>query len=150
MKRITKCLWLSCLTFAGGVHAQAQFEPLARFGLQDVEKVANCVAGRVPSHLSAEFAETYWGPPMLKGRHCVISKTQVPARTIETVRPVLFDGLEVCTGRRYTSDGDPWVARVAYGAATIAAKGVHNWETGRTLLQTYVKATIECQPKEER
>lgn len=128
--------------------AQAQFETLERFGLQDVAEAANCVSHHIPTDRSVDFVQTYWGPAIKQGNSCGSSQSATPASTQNAVRPIFLEGLSICLKRRYTSDNDPWVRRIAYGTATIAAKGVQNWSSGKTLLQQYVSATVACQPKE--
>ena len=128
--------------------AQEQYESLEKFGLADVAEVANCVAKQIPSQLSVDFVQTYWGPTVKQGNACVQSSSVTPDDTKNRVRPIFLNGLNVCTKRRYTSDGDVWVRRVAYGTATIAAKGVRGWDSNQSLLQKYIHATVECQPKD--
>lgn len=147
MKFTRTLLFVSFALVSSTVLAQEQFENLSRFGLQDVAEVANCVAKQVPSSLSTDFVQTYWGPPILQGSSCVSPGSVVAASTQALVRPVFLKAISYCAKRSINNDGDPWVRRVAYGTATIAAKGVQNWSSGKTLLQQYVTATVACQPK---
>lgn len=124
--------------------ATAMGVSLESFGLQDVERVANCVANRVPSFLASDLTVTYWQHPIRDGSQCASSSSRVDAATRARARSAFLTEYSFCTGVRNPSDGTPMVQRVAYATAIIAAHGVYDAITGERLVDNYIRRTQEC------
>lgn len=126
--------------------AQSSGVDWSRYGLEDVARQAECASQRMPSAASADVLAAYWGPSIEHNGRCVPSHTTVNDYSKSRARDALLPALSACTGRDIRSDSDPWVRRVGYATAIIAAKGINDWATGKNKLSEYVGRTVACQP----
>lgn len=139
-----KFFGLVLAVFMASAQAQSGVD-LRRFGLEDVADAAECASRNMGSGASVDVLSTYWGPPLMYDGQCVSSYSVVDAESKRRARTSLLLALSSCRGREFKNDSDPWVRRVGYATAVIAAKGMNNWTTGKSKLSEYVERTVACQ-----
>lgn len=143
MKKVVFSL-IAGMFFIGVAQAQSGVD-WKRFGLEDVAQIAECASLRMGSNASMDVVATYWGPPIEHNGQCVSSSSTVSEQSRNRARSVLFPALSVCLKREVRSDADPFIRRIAYATAVIAAKGVNDWSSGKSKLSEYVNRTVACQ-----
>lgn len=145
LKTALKLAMVLATLSAGVAHAQVN---LRDYGFDNsVIKAATCVAQRSPSELSNATAHTYWSPMTMVGGHCTNLRQSVPAEVLAKVRFRFVSELSTCTGHKYTDDGGFWVCQVADATAVIAASGVRDPLTGRSLLDKFNDGAHACAEK---
>ncbi len=145
---VFKLLWLAVSLGSWGYahRAHAEGVDLNSFGLDDVAKAAHCVSEHMPSSLSSDTAQGYWGPALLVQGQCVRLDDLEENFSRDRARGAFLSALSQCTGQRQADDTLPWARRVAYGAAVIAAHGVFNYDSGASLLSQLLGRTAACPP----